>query len=220
MNGESVFISESQYLGDILTKLEFDTVYHEHLRYYSLKPLVRLASSASMSVVDAYRIPSAGGSIRVMMKKGRHSLSPQAKKLLAWEEKNGLHDIRALGQFAEKSYRAKHELLSLLTKLKLAGKSIAAISSPGRANTLLNFVKIMPDLIPYAGEKKGSPKIGLYTPGTHIPVVDESRIFKEKPDYALILSWHIGDELMRLYRKLGYKGRFIMPLPKPRIIAK
>ena len=73
-------------------------------------------------------------------------------------------------------------------------------------------------LLDYIGEKSGSPKIGLYTPGTHIPVVDEKEIVKNQPDYVLVLSWHIGDELMGIMRKLGYKGKFIIPLPKPKIV--
>lgn len=220
MDEESVFISESQYLRDIVEKLEFDTIYHEHLRYYALYPLMTVAKKAGLSVIDAYRISSAGGSIRVTMKKGTHSLSARGKKVLADEKKTGLNTIKTLRLFAERSFKAKHDLMAILTNIRQNGKTIAAISSPGRSNTLLNFVKITPDIVEYAGEKKGSPKIGLYTPGTHIPVVDEKRLFEKKPEYALILSWHIGDELMKLYRKLGYKGKFIMPLPKPRIISK
>ena len=110
------------------------------------------------------------------------------------------------------------DLLALLLKVKKTGATIVGVSSAARSNTLLGFSKINTDILSYAGEKKGSPKIGLYTPGTHIPVVDEAQIFAEQPEYALILSWHIGEELMRIYRKLGYKGKFIMPLPVPRII--
>jgi hypothetical protein len=218
MDTNSVFVSESQYLADIVEKLEFDTIYHEHLRFYSLKSLMHLAHDANMSVVDARRIGAAGGSIRVFMKIGAHSLTPQAQKLLAEEKALGLHEEKVFREFASRALAAKNDLMALLLKIKKAGKTIVAISSPARSNTLLNFVKVTPDIIAYAGEKKGSPKIGLYTPGMHLPVVDEKRIFDEQPDYALVLSWHIGGELMKLYRTLGYEGAFVMPLPRPRII--
>lgn len=218
MDKDSVFVSESQYLADIVEKLEFDTIYHEHLRFYSLKPLMRLAADAGMSIIDAYRISAAGGSIRVLMKIGKHKPSPRVAEILIEEEKLGLYDEKSLLAFAERVVSAKNDLLALLLKVKKTGATIAGVSSAARSNTLLGFTKINTHLISYAGEKKGSPKIGLYTPGTHIPVVDEEKIFKEQPEYALILSWHIGDELIKIYRKLGYKGKFIIPLPIPKIV--
>ncbi len=93
-----------------------------------------------------------------------------------------------------------------------------ALTSSARSNTLLGFTKIGPEIIDYAGEKAGSHKIGLFTPGTHIPVESEERILEEQPPYLLILSWHIGEELINLMRKRGYKGKFIIPLPAPKII--
>ena len=220
MDKNSVFISESQYLADIVEKLEFDTVYHEHLRFYTLKPLMRLAKDAGMSVVDAYRIHAAGGSVRVFMKLGAHKPSERVREIMREEERLGLYDTAALRAFATRVVNAKNDLLALLLKVKKTGATIVGVSSAARSNTLLGFSKINTDILSYAGEKKGSPKIGLYTPGTHIPVVDEAQIFAEQPEYALILSWHIGEELMRIYRKLGYKGKFIMPLPVPKIISK
>ena len=83
----------------------------------------------------------------------------------------------------------------------------------------MGFGRIDRTLIDYTGEKKGSPKIGLYTPGTHIPVADESRIIEEQPEYLLVLSWHIGNELIAVMRKLGYRGKFILPLPTPRVVG-
>ena len=212
-----VFISESQYLGDIVEKLEFDTIYHEHLRFYSLQPLMRLAKDAGMSVVDAHRISAAGGSIRVYMKKGALEASARTHELMDEEKTLRLNEKETIDSFARDVVRAKNELLTLLLGIREKGEHIVAISSPARSNTLLNFCHLTPDIIEYAGEKKGSPKIGLFAPGSHIPVFDESRIFKDQPPYALVLSWHIGEELMKIYRKLGYKGRFIMPLPRPTI---
>ncbi len=219
MGKNSVFVSESQYLVDIIEKVEFDTVYDEHLRYYSLKPMIRMFSMHGMSLVDAEHISAAGGSIRVYAKTGNHAMSKRAKELLKKEQRLGLYKRATLAAFARQAHRAKNDLMALLLKQKRNGKTIAALTSAGRSNTLLNFAKIDTTLIDYIGEKKSSPKIGLYTPGSHIPVVDEFRIIEKQPDYLLVLSWHIGAELIQIMRKMGYKGKFIIPLPNPRIVT-
>jgi SAM-dependent methyltransferase len=218
LSKDGVFISESQYLLDIVEKFEFDTIYHEHLRFYSLKPLIKLHELGGMSVIDAERISAAGGSIRVYAKRGKHPMSERVKQLIAEEEKAGLYSGTSLNDFAKRVIEAKHNLLALLLKCKLENKKIVGVGSPARSNTMLGFSNIDSNILDYAFEKTGSPKIGLYTPGTHIPVVDEKQFFVDQPDYALVLSWHIGEELMQKLRASGYKGKFIMPLPVPRII--
>lgn len=217
MNANSVFVSESQYFLDTVEKVEFDCIYHEHLRFYTLKPFMHLMERHGLSVIDAERIAAAGGSIRIYVKKGKHELSPRAQQILAAEKKAGVHDEKTLRAFADRVHDAKRALLSLLIECKEKG-AIAALGSPARSNTLLGFTHIDATFVDYAGEKKGSPKIGLYTPGTHIPVVDEAKIIAEQPPFLLILSWHIGEELMNIMRKKGYTGSFIVPLPKPRIV--
>lgn len=218
MDKNGVFVSESQYLLDIVEKLEFDTIYHEHLRFYALRPLARLFAAHGMSITDAERIHAAGGSIRVFAKIGKHTMSARTKGLIKAEERAGLYDEKKLLSFARKAHQAKTDLLALLIQCKKKG-SIAGLTSSARSNTLLGFCHIDTTFLEYAGEKKGSPKIGLYTPGTHIPVVDEARILKEQPGYLLVLSWHIGPELIVLMKKLGYKGKFILPLPAPKIVS-
>ena len=170
-----------------------------------------------MSVIDAERIDSAGGSIRVYAKKGEHKISKRAQDILNKEEEMGIYNGEVFVDFEKKINSIKHNLNKLLRECKENGK-IVGIGAPGRSNTLLNFAKIDTNLIDYAVEKKGSPKIGLFTPGMHIPIIDEEIVFKEQPEYALILSWHIGTELMDIFRKKGYKGKFITPLPEPKII--
>lgn len=218
MDAKTVFVSESQYLRDMVEKFAFDTIYNEHLRYYSLKPMVHLFALHGMSVIDAERIEAAGGSIRVYVKKGIHPMSARAKKLLAEEKKMGLHDLKVLHTFAKRAHDAKHDFVALLTKLKKAGARVVGITSAGRSNALLGFTKVNNTLLDYNAEKKGSPKIGMYTPGTHILVVDENELIQDQPDYAVVLSWHIGDELMKKTRAAGYKGKFVLPLPVARVV--
>ncbi|MBI2020927.1 class I SAM-dependent methyltransferase [Candidatus Giovannonibacteria bacterium] len=217
LSPEGVFVSESQYLMDIVEKFEFDTIYHEHLRFYSLKPLSKLFALTGLNLVDAKRISAAGGSIRVYAARGG-KLSAGAKQLIKEEEKAGLYSPARWKKFSADALFAKNDLLSLLIGLKKNGARIVGITSSARSNTLLGFTKIDRGILDYTGEKNGSPKIGMFTPGTHIPVVDESKIFKEQPEYALMLSWHIGEELAQIFQKNGYKGKFIIPLPKPRIV--
>ena len=218
LSKDGVFVSESQYLMDIIKKLEFDTVYHEHLRFYSLKSLARMFEKNGLSIVDADIITAAGGSIRVYAKKGKYKMSPRAKNLILAEKSVGLYDFKTYENFAKKISEVRQDLLSLLLKLKKNGARIVGLTSSCRSNTLLRYMNITDDILDYTGEKRGSPKIGMFTPGTHIPVVDEEKIITDQPDYLIILSWHIGEELMRIMRKVGYKGKFIIPLPKPKIV--
>lgn len=145
-------------------------------------------------------------------------MSARAKKLLTEEKKAGLYNLKTLHAFAKRSHNAKHNLVELLTKLKKTDARIVGITSAGRSNALLGFTKIDNTILDYNVEKKGSPKIGMYTPGTHILVVDEERLIQDQPEYAVILSWHIGEELAKKIRSIGYKGKFVIPLPTPRII--
>lgn len=214
---DGVFISESQYLRDVIEKLEFDTIYHEHLRYYSLKPLIKLFNSAGMSVVDAERIPAAGGSIRVYAMLGRRKPSKRVRELLEEEKKFGLYDKKTFVKFAQKAVKIRATLQTLLAKFSKRGE-VVGIGAPGRSNTFLQYVGIDKNILKYACEKTGSPKIGLLTPGTHIPIVDEKILLKEQPKFGLLLSWHIGEELIAKLRKQGFKGKFIMPMPNPKII--
>jgi len=215
---DGIFVSESQYLMSMMQTLELDTIYHEHLRFYALKPLQELFRRAGFSLVDAKRISAAGGSIRVFAMKGKKPASSRTKKLLAEEEAAGLYDVKKMRRYAQKMIDAKNALLVLLIKCKQSGARIAGVSSAGRSNTLLNFAKIDSTLLDYTGEKSGSPKIGLFTPGAHILVVDEKQLLKDQPEYALMLSWHIGQELMKKLRATGFKGKFILPLPKIKIV--
>ena len=217
LDKNGMFISESQYFLDTFEKMELDCVYHEHIRFYTLKPVMKLLSKAGFTAVDAERISAAGGSIRIFAKKGKRPQSSRVKKLMAEENQAGLYDLKTLKTFAKRAVRTKQKLISLVLECAKNGR-VAGLGSPARSNTLLGFTHLDNDILDYLGEKSGSPKIGLLTPGTHIPVVNEKQILKEQPEYLLILSWHIGEELIKIMRKLGYRGKFIMPLPNPKII--
>ena len=120
--------------------------------------------------------------------------------------------------FRDRVIQSKLDLMTLISGIKRDGGRIHGISAPSRASTLINYCGIDDGILDYVLEIKGSHKIGKYVPGTLVPVVDEAKLFEEQPDYALLLSWHIADELMPKLKEKGFKGKFIVPLPEPRIV--
>lgn len=214
-----VFISESHYLLDLVETLQYDTVYHEHLRYYHLGSLINLLEGHGMEVFHVKRIPTHGGSIRVYSaRKGEREILASVSKLLAEEREKGLEDGSGLVDFRERVIRSKLDLYELLAPLKRAGARVYGIGAPSRASTLINYVGLDDGIVDCVMEVKGSHKIGKYVPGSRIPVLEESKLFSDQPEYALLLSWHIADELAQNLRRSGYKGKFILPLPIPCVI--
>lgn len=219
LDKKGVFISESHYLLSLIETLQYDTIYHEHLRYYSVSALQYLFEMHDLEIFHCKKIPTHGGSIRVYAaRKGDYSLLPSVKAILEMEGKERV-GLQRLKQFEKNVLASKLDLLSMLKEIKQSEKSIFGISAPSRASTLINYCGIDNGILDCVCEVSGSYKIGKYIPGTIIPVVDEKRLFEEQPDYALLLSWHIADELIPKLRKNGYRGQFIVPLPTPKIVA-
>ena len=171
-----------------------------------------------MEIFDISMIPTHGGSIRVYTcLKGKYKISKNVKKYIDKEE-TGIDFEKKLLNFSNRIAISKLKINSLIYKYKSIGKSIVGISSPSRSSTLINYLGLDHNIIDYICEIKGSLKIGKNIPGTNIPVVDENIIFKNQPDIAIIFSWHIYKELIKNLKKKGFKGRFLIPLPEPRII--
>lgn len=218
LEDDGIFISESHYLLKLIETLQYDTIYHEHLRYYSLHSLKYLLEKHGLEIIHAKDIPTHGGSIRVYAaRKGRYKSNDAVGKQLD-KEKNVVLSKEKLLEFKDKVVVSKLELHSLLLDIKKQGKKIYGIGAPSRASTLINYVGIDDGIMDYVVEIKGSHKIGKYMPGTLIPVVEESRLYEDQPDYALLLSWHIAEELAPKIKEKGFKGDFIVPLPKPRVL--
>jgi len=215
---DGVFISESHYLIPLLDTLQYDTIYHEHLRYYSLTSLKHLLEMHGLEIFHARLIPSHGGSIRVYAARhGTHSVEDGVRRMLATEPR-GDAMVKRLDTFRRDVILSKLRLLSMLCELKEKGARVVGISAPSRASTLVNYVGLDEGVIDYVCEIAGSLKIGKYMPGTQIPVVEESRLYSDQPDCAIIFSWHIADELAPKLRARGFCGKLITPLPAPRIL--
>jgi hypothetical protein len=217
LDEDGLFVTESHYLLALLDTLQYDTIYHEHLRYYSLSSLQHLLRMHGLEVVHARRIPTHGGSIRVYAARAgqRHS-SPAVADILA-QESVGITEERFI-EFRRAVSTSKLDLMAMLRDIRRQGHRVYAVGAPSRATTLINYVGLDDSILDCVLEIEGSHKIGKYIPGTLIPVLDEARLFEEQPEYALLLSWHIGEELAMKLRQLGYRGKFLVPLPEPRIL--
>jgi hypothetical protein len=211
-----VFISESHYLIGLLDRLQYDTIYHEHLRYYSLTSLVNLLQMHGLEVFHARPIPTHGGSIRVYAaRRGVRPVNDSVAKMLSTEPRGEAMRAR-LERFRHDVMLSKLRLLAMVREFKEEGARICGISAPSRASTLVNYLGFDEAIIDYVCEIAGSLKIGKCMPGTSIPVVEESRLFADQPDCAVIFSWHIADELAPKLRAKGYRGKLVTPLPVPR----
>ena len=218
LDENGVFISESHYLLSLVETLQYDTIYHEHLRYYSVRSLQYLLKMHGLEVIHARRIPTHGGSVRVYAaRNGRFAVRPSVADILAEEDRAGL-DAEDLHGFKSKVVQSKLDLYGLLRDIKRQGHRVYGIGAPSRASTLIQYVGLDDGILDCVLEIKGSLKIGKYMPGTLIPVLEESVLYKEQPEYVLLLSWHIADELIPKLREKGYKGKYIVPLPTPKII--
>ena len=216
---DGVFISESHYLLDILETLQYDSIYHEHLRYYLIQPLVELFNRCGFTLVDVDRIPNYGGSIRVYAKKGRnHKISENVTELINLEKERHAYSNTTYEKFSEKIQLSRKHLRSLIVRLVDKNKSVVGVGCPGRSATLLHYCGITSDLLPYVAEQSTSLKLDMYTPNTHIPVVDEKRLYDSQPDYVLMLSWHYATPIINTLRKNGLKSKIIIPLPNINIV--
>jgi SAM-dependent methyltransferase len=213
-----VFISESHYLMSLLDGLQYDTIYHEHLRYYSIASLKYLFQMHDMELFHVRPIPTHGGSIRVYAaKRGARPIEQSVGRMLA-AEPSGKVMAEKLAAFKREVVLSKLRLLSMLHDLKEKGARIAAIGAAARATTLLHYVGLDEGIIDYVCEVAGSLKIGQCMPGTQIPVVDEARLFTDQPHCALLFSWHLADQLAPMLKAKEFHGRLIAPLPVPRML--
>jgi SAM-dependent methyltransferase len=211
-----VFVVEFPYLVDLLERRAYDTIYHEHLSYFSVASVVDLAARFGMQVVDVLRVSVHGGSIRVFMSaKGTPSEAVEA--LLALERSMRLADGDPLGAFVADVHQQREDLRSVLTDIRKT-RRIAGYGAPAKGNTLLNFCGIDAAMLEFIVDR--SPlKHGLLTPGTHIPVQPPERLLASGIKDTLLLAWNFADEILRqqqIYRSSG--GRFVIPIPTPRVV--
>jgi SAM-dependent methyltransferase len=220
LSPSGVFVFEVSYLVDVFENTLFDTIYHEHLDYHSVKPLVRFFAAKGMELVEAIRVGSHGGSLRgiAQLKNGPHQVGASVAEAVALEETLGLDKAATLSRFAADIEALGAELNALLRKLKAEGKRIGGFGAPAKATTLMYHFGIGPDLVDFIIDD--SPlKQGLFSPGMHIPVVSSADGFAKKPDYLVILAWNFAQAIIgknAAFREAG--GKFIIPIPKVEVV--
>jgi D-mycarose 3-C-methyltransferase len=218
LSPKGVLVIEVPYLVDILNNTEFDTIYHEHLSYFAVRPIVVILARFGMRIVGLKRIRVHGGSIRVAVQKSPAHQSPVVDQFLTLEAERRLDSIHTYHDFAQRVRMIKNELVTLLRDLNARGKRIVGYGAPAKGNVLLNFCKIGPDLLDYLVDTTPF-KQGRYSPGMHIPIYPEQRFHEEPPDYALMLAWNYADEILAketAYRQRG--GKFIIPISRPTLV--
>jgi SAM-dependent methyltransferase len=216
-NGAAVF--EFPYLAELLDKIEFDTIYHEHVFYYSLSSISNLAARANLEVFDVESQSIHGGSLRVFLQhRGAREIESRVTKMLDHERELGLTAAAPYDSFGRRVGELKSKLLELLTSLKADGKRLAAYGAPAKGNTLLNYCGVGTELLEFTVDR--SPhKQGLLLPGSRLPILAPEALLAEKPDYTLILPWNITQEVIGQQQEyLAQGGKFIVPIPEPRII--
>ncbi len=208
-----VFIFEAPYLVDMVENLTFDTVYHEHLSYLSVRPLVSFLGRYGLEIFDVKLFPVQGNSLRVYAgRKGRHAIQSSVAEFLKKEQLLGMDKLSTYVHLAKQVANLKEKVLRTLWDLKKQGRRLAGYGAPAKGNTLLNYFGIGPDLLEYATEALPS-KIGSYTPGMHIPVVGIHEARKHPPDYYVLLAWNYKNVILekeQSFRSNG--GKFIMPV--------
>jgi SAM-dependent methyltransferase len=217
MKENGIFISENHYFLSVIKEMQYDTIYHEHMRYYSLTSLNNLFQIYDLEIFDAKLIDTHGGSIRVYAaKKNLFNKTVKFKNLILKEKK--YLNLKFLKNFKYRVYEHKKNLINLIQKHKRKKHIICGVGAPSRASTLINYCQITNKFVPFVFETKGSSKIGKNIPGTQIKIVSESILKKINPDLLILFSWHISDYLIKKIKLLGYRGKFLIPLKKPIII--
>lgn len=221
LRSDGVFVFEVHYLLDLLDQFQFDVIYHEHLMYHSLISISHLLNSFDMEIFDVLRIPIHAGSIRIHAQNkntGTHDIKPMVADLINLEKSKKINELSTLIQFSDDTFKKRNALVKLITDLKTKGKRIIGYGASGRATVHINFCKFDKSIIEYVIDESFERQ-GRFIPGMQIPIVPPNIFKNDNPDYALLFAYNYFDEIMKKEKDFIERGgRFIVPLPEPKII--
>ena len=219
LSDHGIAIIEVPYIVDLVEHCEFDTIYHEHLCYFSLTALDALFRRHQLTIVNVERVPIHGGSLRLRVSRAEVAVpDPSVAALMEQELSWGVGDQTVYAQFAARVEGLKQDLIASLKQLKASGARIAAYGAAAKGSTLLNYFKIGRETLDFVADRS-THKQGRYMPGVHIPILAPDQILEEMPAYLLLLTWNFAAEILEQqgeYRRRG--GRFIIPVPEVRVV--
>lgn len=212
---------EFPHLLQLMKHNEFDTIYHEHFSYLSFMTVEMIFAHHELALFDVEELPTHGGSLRIFARHASANVPEVTERVAAMKHKEiefGLNRMETYESFGEQVKATKRKLLRFLSAEKDAGRQIVGYGSPAKGNTLLNYCGVRTDFIDYVVDRNPH-KQGMFTPGTHIPILAPERIFETKPDYVLILPWNIKDEIMEQMKGIrAWGGKFVVPIPEPKVL--
>ena len=219
LHHNAVLVIENPYLIDFIDNMEWDTTYFEHVTYWSLLPMIKLCEDYQLKVIAAEKQEIHGGTMRYIIarKESDHIPSPELEALCAEERRRGFDKFEVYSEWTNKVNLHISTFRRNLLALKKEGKTIIGFAASAKGNTLLNAAEIGSDVINCIIDETPT-KVGMFSPGTGIPIVGIENIMKINPDYIVILSWNFSDEIIAKIKALGYKGKYIIPIPNFTII--
>jgi SAM-dependent methyltransferase len=215
---DGIAVIETPYVRDLLERREFDTIYHEHLSYFSVTALAHCLTRNGLTMVDVDRIPVHGGSLRVLVARGTQAPVGRVAELLEEETRWGVASMQTYARFAARVEELRDEIHGCLRRLRDQGRRVAAYGASAKGTTLLAYCGIGRDLVEFVVDR--SPhKQGRFMPGARIPIHPTEQLIEEMPDYALLLAWNFADEILEQQAEYrGRGGRFIVPIPAVRVV--
>ena len=220
LNDNGVITLEFPHLLQLIEKNQFDTIYHEHLSYFSLNTVKTILSSHDLEIFDVEELSTHGGSLRIFVKHKKNSkikISINVEHILEKEKENGLLEISFYKNFSDNVKKIRTDFSEFLNEVKNKNAKIVCYGAPAKGNTFLNYCKIDSRMISFTVDKN-LHKQGKFLPGTHISIKDPSELMNEKPDYVIILPWNLENEIKNEISFVrDWNGKFVIVIPEVRI---